>query len=188
MRDETAERLYILLLDLNQQWSAPMRILDVIRNEFLHAIGTDHIAVDHAGTPIARAADRAAVVQAAPDAAAYFSGADFEPAKAAPAPVAGVRDWATGKPTDDEPGWVSAATARSAPVAEVPATAPEPVAAATTPVDATVAPPAPVLDNAPTEPADAPTEQPPQDNDHVEPGAEEFPEPTVPAADPAKLN
>lgn len=157
MRDETAERLYILLLDLNQQWSAPMRILDVIRNEFLHAIGTDHIAVDHAGVPIARAADRASVEHAAPNAAAYFSGADFE--EAAPAPVV-----------------------------EVPATAPVPVVAETTQVDATTAPPAPVLDDAPAEPVVAPAEQPPQDNDHVEPGAEEFPEPTVPAADPGKLN
>lgn len=80
MRDALSESLYTLLLDLNRQWSQPpMNILRVIRNEFFHLLGTDHIAVDANGVPIARATDRAAVERAAPHAAAYFSGADFEP-------------------------------------------------------------------------------------------------------------
>jgi hypothetical protein len=56
-----------------------MNPLQVIRNEFFHLLGTDHIAVNAQGVPIARADSRAAVEQAAPDAAAYYTGADFEP-------------------------------------------------------------------------------------------------------------
>lgn len=59
-----------------------MNVLEVIRNEFLHNLGEDHIAVDHTGTPIARASTHEAVKQAAPTAAAYFSGAEI--AAAAP--------------------------------------------------------------------------------------------------------
>lgn len=157
-----------------------MNILDVIRNEFLHAIGTDHIAVDHAGTPIARAADRASVEHAAPDAAAYFSGADFE--EAAPAPAVGDRDWATGLPTDVEPAWVSAAIARSAPVAEVPATAPAPVVAEIPQVDATTAPPAPELtDEERTAIFNEPSDM--FDQGHVDSMAEEPPDPVVTPAE-----
>lgn len=54
-----------------------MNILEVFKNEFLHKLGLDHIAVDANGVPIARASDRASVEKAAPNAAAYFSGADF---------------------------------------------------------------------------------------------------------------
>lgn len=54
-----------------------MNPLQVIRNEFFHRLGADHIAVDQTGTPIARAGDRASVEKAAPGAAAYFSATDF---------------------------------------------------------------------------------------------------------------
>lgn len=106
MRDALSESLYTLLDHLNRQWSQPpMNILEVIRNEFLHDLKGDHIAVDARGTPIARAADRAAVERAAPNATAYFSGADF--AEKTPEPVVmhttgfittapGVREYATG--------------------------------------------------------------------------------------------
>lgn len=164
-----------------------MNILQVFRNEFLHKLGTDHIAVDRNGVPIARASDRASIKKAAPDAAAYFSGPDFEAAAAV-------------QPT------------------EIPVEAPEPIVSETTPADVATVPPAPTPDDAPPDPnlpttpypgdlaadpmtikpsdeqsqttnQDGPTtEQPSQDNDHVEPGAEEFPEPAVAADDPAKLN
>lgn len=51
----------------------------VLKNEFLTNLGTDHIAVDERGVPIARASDRAALTRAAPGAAAYFSSEDFDP-------------------------------------------------------------------------------------------------------------
>lgn len=153
MRDALSESLYTLLLDLNQQWTRPMNIHDVFKNDFLHNLGTDHIAVDHSGTPIARATDRTAVERAAPDAAAYFSGADFD-------------------------------------AAEQPVEALEPVLAPEPPVVAPeadfVAPEAVKPNDEQSQTAnqlpDGPEiEQPPQDNDHIAPGAEEFPEPVVPA-------
>ena len=64
-----------------------MNPLQVIRNEFFHKLGNDHIAVDQSGTPIARSTTRASVEQAAPNAAGYFSAADF-PDLAAPKPPA----------------------------------------------------------------------------------------------------
>lgn len=65
-----------------------MNPLQVIRNEFFHLLGTDHIAVDQSGTPIARSTTRASVEQAAPNAAAYFSATDFvDLTPATPAPV-----------------------------------------------------------------------------------------------------
>lgn len=61
-----------------------MNPLQVIRNEFLHLLGNDHVAVDASGTPIARAGSLDAVKQAAPDATAYFTGKDFVPVPTAP--------------------------------------------------------------------------------------------------------
>jgi hypothetical protein len=55
-----------------------MHIRDIFKNEFLHNLGHDHIAVDHAGIPIARAPDRQALERAAPGAAAYFSADDLK--------------------------------------------------------------------------------------------------------------
>lgn len=177
MRDGLSESLYALLFDLNRQWSPPMNILQVFRNEFLHKLGTDHIAVDRNGVPIARAADRASIEKAAPDAAAYFSGPDFAVANNTP-PAGAVLTTgvAVVQPT------------------EIPVEAPEPIVSETTPADATTDLPVPALDDStraeitddtvlPDGPA---TEQPSQDNDHIEPGAEEFPEPAVAADDPAQ--
>jgi len=55
-----------------------MKPADVIRNEFLTNLKTDFIAVDHRSVPISRASDLPSVQKAAPDAAAYFTGADFD--------------------------------------------------------------------------------------------------------------
>lgn len=168
MRDALSESLYTLLFDLNRQWSQPqMNILKVIRNEYFHLLGDDHIAVDANGVPIARAADRAAVERAAPHAAAYFSGADFAETGTthveAPVPVT------TG---------VAAVT--STPIISTP---PEFFPASADTIGSTDSATAPT-----PYPTYVPAGQPPQDNEPVEPGAEEFPEPTVPATDPAKLN
>lgn len=125
-----------------------MNILEVFKNEFLHKLGLDHIAVDANGVPIARASDRASVERAAPNAAAYFSGADFA-APEAPAVAE------TTKPVEYFP----------APPPELAAPVVAPVVAPS-PVDAVI-PPAP-----------------PQDNDHIEPGSEQFPEPVAADAPP----
>lgn len=188
MRDALSESLYILLDHLNRQWSQPqMNILKVIRNEYFHLLGDDHIAVDANGVPIARAADRAAVERAAPNAAAYFSGVDF----AAPAD----NTYTIIEPPIVQPG-VPVSVPVSIPVQTFTASgtytpnakpttqahAPDPAPADTIgATDSAIAP----TDSYPTY---VPADQPPQDNEPVEPGAEEFPEPTVPATDPAKLN
>lgn len=117
-----------------------MNILEVFRNEYLHLLGLDHIAVDANGVPIARASDRASVERAAPNAAAYFSGADFAAAAGALAAA------------DPAPGIV-----------------PGPVS-----VEPTDILPDPVGTDAPA--IVATPEPPPQDNDHIEPGTELFPE------------
>lgn len=217
MRDALSESLYTLLFDLNRQWSQPpMNILEVIKNEFLHNLKTDHIAVDHTGTPIARAADRASVEHAAPNAAAYFSGADFAttdstpladavvatgvsavtptpivstPPEFFPAPPA-VRDWPTGAIVKAEP--VSPPTATATPFIS-PATTVTGIPATEQPSTTTLASAsAPPIESAglPTEPYPSytPAGQPPQDNDHVEPGAEQFPGPATTVKSPAKLN
>src|ERR1035437_144231 len=82
MRDETDEAVYALLNRLNHQWtqgSPTMKPEHVTHNEFLTNLGTDHVAVDERGVPIARASDRATLTRAAPGAAASFSGEDFYP-------------------------------------------------------------------------------------------------------------
>lgn len=78
MRDETAERLYYLSNDLDYLWRIRMKPADVFKNEFLTDLKTDYIAVAANGTPIARSTDLASVKRAAPDATAYFTGADFD--------------------------------------------------------------------------------------------------------------
>lgn len=169
MRDALSESLYTLLDHLNRQWSQPpMNILEVIRNEFLHDLKGDHIAVDARGTPIARAADRAAVERAAPNAAAYFSGADFGETDATRVEVT-------------VPVTTGVAAVTPTPIISTPPEffpAPADTIGAT---DSATAPPEPY-------PTYVPASQPPQDNEPVEPDAEQFPEPTVPATDPAKLN
>lgn len=66
-----------------------MKAKDVFKNEFLTNLGTDHVAVDARGMPYSRAGNREAVVRAAPDAAAYFTGEDFDPVSVSvPAPPA----------------------------------------------------------------------------------------------------
>ncbi len=78
MRDQRNESVYHLLNQLNEQWSMQVRPEDVFKNEFLHDLKTDHIAVDERGVPIARATDRASLTRAAPGAAAYFSADDLK--------------------------------------------------------------------------------------------------------------
>ncbi len=78
MRDEAMERLYYLLDDLNIQWSTRMKPADVFKNEFLTDLKADFVAVNAAGMPIARSTTLESVTRAAPDAAAYFTGKDFD--------------------------------------------------------------------------------------------------------------
>ena len=51
--------------------------LDIRHNAFSENLGNDYIAVNHHRTPVARASTEAGVRQAAPAAAAYFTGTDF---------------------------------------------------------------------------------------------------------------
>lgn len=55
----------------------------VRHNAFSDNLKTDHIAVDLDGNILARSFDRASVQSAAPTAAAYFTGADFNKEAAA---------------------------------------------------------------------------------------------------------
>lgn len=59
----------------------------VRHNAFSDNLKTDHIAVDLDGNILARSFDRASVQSAAPTAAAYFTGADFNQETAAAEPV-----------------------------------------------------------------------------------------------------
>lgn len=153
-----------------------MNILDVIRNEFLHDLKTDHIAVDHTGTPIARATDRAAVERAAPNAAAYFSGADL-------AAIGVDAAETTGFVVAREPDSFQVTTAYNNFLPNT-ASAPEVVVAPETPVVApevdfvapeTVKPSDEQGQTANQLPDGQETEQPLPDTDPVEPDIEEFP-------------
>jgi hypothetical protein len=159
-----------------------MSPLQVIRNEFFHLLGGDHIAVNAQGVPIARAGSRAAVEQAAPDAAAYYSGADFEPAVPVaetdadlvavftPDPVLAPQT----APVDPEPLVVNVTGVSASATAKQNAT----VGQASSQMLGTSAFNNSAFNNM-TNPQAPPAAQPPQDNDHVEPGAELFTEPTA---------
>lgn len=81
MRDDQDEIVYVRLNQLNHLWKRTPRMTpdQIFRNEFTNNLGTDWIAVNAQGTPICRADNRASVEHAAPDAEAYFTGADLEP-------------------------------------------------------------------------------------------------------------
>lgn len=49
-------------------------------NAFTENVGTDWVAIDHTGNPIARAGDEATVRRAAPNAERYLTGEDLIPA------------------------------------------------------------------------------------------------------------
>ena len=76
--DYLGDSLYKLLSLLNAQWSYPMLPNEVLPNDFLVDLGTDHVAVDHNGTIYARATSRDILLRTAPDAAAYFDAEDLK--------------------------------------------------------------------------------------------------------------
>lgn len=72
-------------------------------NAYTENIGTDWVAIDHVGNPVARAGDEETVRRAAPTAERYLTSVDLYPPKAPPKTPAPAAEPAAEAPKDSEP-------------------------------------------------------------------------------------